>query len=146
MTYFIYLLFCATLFFASTIYLYYLYSNKTIFSFNLDNAEKPLPNEPKNINDIFFVKDVQSSNIKNEKIGLTDAEILLQLKRLNRQLSRNLKTLVYISKIEAKSKRNNSKDYLVEFFEFKKNIQREILKITKNIKHIKSLQINNFSE
>ena len=66
-----------------------------------------------------------------------NCEIRLKLKKYNQQLNRSLKTLIYITKMEAGASHNL--DQLKDLFNLKKNVQYEVIRITRQINYCKSM-------
>ncbi|MDO5971012.1 hypothetical protein Q4Q35_14485 [Flavivirga aquimarina] len=77
-------------------------------------------------------------SIKNTSRKITD--VTLKLEKYNRYLSRNLKTLEYISMLEMNYGKEHKMAHFGELSKFKNNIQKHVIKTVKKINYYKSMQ------
>ena len=137
------LLLLITLLLSLIIYAYVEFESEVGFNFAYADHQKANLNNTHNLNDVSPYVSVNNEDAfidTQNKMELIKPEINieteLKLKKYYQQLRRSLKTLTYISLMEADA--SNSKDRLKALLNLKENVQHEVIRITRQINFYKS--------
>jgi len=86
-----------------------------------------------------------TNGVKQKKEAFFHSDINLKIENYNQMLNSQLRNLTYIDLMEAKYQSLGNVKQLKNLFKLKKNLQKEILKITTQINYYKSIKNNRTS-